>query len=124
MGKISIHVDNKPVFSWEGDEAAVTEVLETIPVMADRCGMSPGELADHCMHQLLTDRKLEADSEDAQELHMLGIVWSILQLDSENADHPGKIADYAGAVDFAINLIPRGDTGYQVHIEGEPKFNA
>jgi hypothetical protein len=73
------------------------------------------------MQQLLTDEKLESSSEALQEAHVMGIIWSILQI--APSGHPGKIADYVGVTDFAVNLSPR-DTGYQAHIEAEFKFDA
>jgi hypothetical protein len=47
----------------------------------------------------------------------------ILEAETHNAEHPGKIADYAGAVDFFVDLRSN-DQGFTVQVMAHSKFDA
>jgi hypothetical protein len=45
MGKIAIALSGKPFFVWNGDEAAVKNILEAFPRGARGVGLTPEEFA-------------------------------------------------------------------------------
>ena len=65
--------------------------------------MSPTEFASACI-QRLSSRALRTQGRVGQEMQMMGVIWFILQADTNNVEHPGKIQDYAANTDFAVNL--------------------
>ncbi len=53
------------------------------------------------------------------EMQMMAILWRVLEAETGNPDHPGRIASYVGAADFTVDL-------HETKIEGdliEVKFN-
>ena len=53
----------------------------------------------------------------------MGVIWRILEAETHNAEHPGKIADYAGAVDFLVDLRTT-DQGFTADVTAQSKFDA
>jgi hypothetical protein len=105
MGTIKVAVDGRPAFDWEGDEDSIEHILEAFPVGARGVGMTPEQLADNCIAHFRTGSPVSEDPV-GQEMQMMGVLWRILEADTGNAEHPGKIADYAGSVDFTVDLSP------------------
>ncbi len=64
--------------------------------------MTPRAMADNCVAQLSKGLRVgdEEQGQAGQEMQMVGVIWRILEAETHNAEHPGKIADYAGAVAF------------------------
>jgi hypothetical protein len=121
MSTIKVAVDGKPAFVWEGDEAATKHILEEFPVAARGVGMTPRELADNCMGHFRTG-SLVSEDRVGQEMQMMGIIWHVLEAETGNAEHPGKIADYVGSVDFVVDLSPR-DQGFTADITATSRFD-
>ena len=111
MGTIKIAVGGKPMFSWDGDESAVNTILNAFPKGARSVGMSPQELANNCIAHLSSGSLLARDRV-GQEMQMMGVIWRILESKTNNAEHPGKIGEYASAIDFEVDfeLTDRGFT--------------
>jgi hypothetical protein len=67
----------------------------------------------------------EEQDQAGQEMQMVGVIWRILEAETHNAEHPGKIADYAGvAVDFFVDLRTT-DQGFTVQVTAaHSKFDA
>jgi hypothetical protein len=60
----------------------------------------------------------EEQDQAGQEMQiMVGVIWRILEAETHNAEHPGKIADYAGAVETT-------DQGFTVQVTAHSKFDA
>ena len=116
MGTITVAIDGESIFTWDGDEAAVKHVLEDFPHGASSVGMTPRALADNCVAHLSKGLR-------AGEMQMIGVIWHILEAETHNAEHPGKIADYAGAVDFLVDLRTT-DQGFTAHVTAQSKFDA
>ena len=123
MGTIKVTVNGKPAFSWEGDESAIRNILEQFPVGARGVGMTPRALADNCVGHFLRKGKPLAKDQVGQEMQMMGVLWHILQAESSNAEHPGKIANYAGIVDFAVDLLP-SPKGFSANITASGRFDS
>jgi hypothetical protein len=101
VGEIKIAVDGKPLFNWQGDEAAVANILEAFPRGAKGVGQSAEAFAQTCMYHLL-DGRLASSDKVGQEMQMMGVTWLILTRDTGHPDHPGKIGDYVPHTDFAV----------------------
>ena len=126
MGMITVAIDGESIFTWDGDEAAVKHVLEDFPHGAASVGMTPRALADNCVAHLSKGLCVgdEEQGQAGQEMQMVGVIWRILEAETHNAEHPGKIADYAGvAVDFFVDLRTT-DQGFTVQVTAHSKFDA
>jgi hypothetical protein len=125
MGMITVAIDGESIFTWDGDEAAVQHVLEDFPHGAASVGMTPRALADNCVAHLSKGLRVgdEEQGQVGQEMQMVGVIWRILEAETHNAEHPGKIADYAGAVDFLVDLRIT-DQGFTAQVTAHSKFDA
>ncbi len=125
MGMITVAIDGESIFTWDGDEAAVKHVLEDFPHGAASVGMTPRALADNYVAHLSKGLRVGDEEQDqaGQEMQMVGVIWRILEAETHNAEHPGKIADYAGAVDFFVDLRTT-DQGFTVQVTAHSKFDA
>ena len=123
MGTITVAIDGESIFTWDGDEAAVKHVLEDFPHDAASAGMTPRALADNCVAHLSRRVGDEEQGQAGQEMQMMGVIWHILEAETHNAEHPGRIADYAGAVDFLVDLRIT-DQGFTAHVTAQSKFDA
>ena len=112
MGTLRIAVDDEPVFTWEGDEAAVANLREIFPQHAAQAGMTARAFAAQAMRNAPTLLKRE----DTRQTVMAAITWCVLDLDTRNPEHPGKIADYIGCTSFDVNIRLREDGGYDVEM--------
>jgi hypothetical protein len=43
MGTIAVSVDGDPIFNWQGDEAAITQLMEAFPSAAEHVGLTPNK---------------------------------------------------------------------------------
>jgi hypothetical protein len=58
-------------------------------------------------------------------MQMMGVIWFILQSDTNNPEHLGKIADYAETTNFRINLAIDRDAGcITANVMAWPQFDA
>jgi hypothetical protein len=103
MGKIEIAVDGKPIFNWEGNTAEVERILEMFPRAARNVGLSATEFAANCVMPL-SKGKLLSSEPVGQEMQMMGVIWFILEQDTGNAEHPGKVGAYVSNTDFAVDF--------------------
>jgi hypothetical protein len=46
---------------------------------------------------------------------MMGVIWHILESETGNAEHPGKIGDYVSYTDFNVDF-EIGDTDAVAHV--------
>ena len=122
MATIKVAVDGKLAFIWEGDAASIKNILEKFPVGARSVGMTPRKLADNCIGHFRTGSLVSKDRV-GQEMQMMGVLWHFLEAETGNAEHPGKIADYAGNVDFVIDLSLR-DQDFTANITATSRFDA
>jgi hypothetical protein len=81
MGTIAIAVDGEQVFNWQGDEAEAKHILEQFPRGAHHVGMTPEELSDEGIGQLLKDGRFLSESRVVREMQMMGVIWRILEME-------------------------------------------
>jgi hypothetical protein len=56
---------------------------------------------------------------------MMGVIWFILQTDTDKAGRPGKIKDYAANSDFTVDLHVDAAAGkITADIDAQTWFNA
>src|SRR5262245_61603502 len=96
-------------FAWDGDDDAVREVMKFIDKMADDAGVKPEALTQGALKHFPAVRKnIEADP-GAQQVMMMAILYTVLQLPTQQLDRPGAIYNYAATEDIAAKLIVRDD---------------
>jgi hypothetical protein len=122
MGTIAVSVDGDPIFNWQGDEAAITQLMEAFPSAAERVGLTPNKFAQACVSHLSSDI-LHKQGAVGQKMQMMGVVWLILDQNTNNAEHPGKIRDYAAITDFEVDLRPH-DGGVTFQVNAMSKFDS
>jgi hypothetical protein len=81
MGTIAIAVDGNHVFNWQGDEAEAKHIIEEFPRGAHHVGMTPDELSDEGIGQLLKDGRFLSESPVVREMQMMGVIWRILEME-------------------------------------------
>jgi hypothetical protein len=109
MGTIAIAVDGEQVFNWQGDEAEAKHILEQFPRGAHHVGMTPEELSDEGIGQLLKDGRFLSESRVVREMQMMGVIWRILEMEINDPERPGKVADYIGNTNFDVDLQMHGE---------------
>jgi hypothetical protein len=114
MGTISISVRGKPIFKRAGDQAAIVRILESWSTMKVSGGDSPKALAEDGIQYMIENGKLRSD-ETSQIMQKAGIIWLVLNLDTGDAKHPGKLYQYAVFTDFDVNLDP-SNGGFQFRV--------
>jgi hypothetical protein len=57
MGTIAVSVDGDPIFNWQGDEAAITQLMEAFPSAAEHVGLTPNKFAQACVSHLSSDMR-------------------------------------------------------------------
>jgi hypothetical protein len=80
MGTIAIAVDGNHVFNSQGDEAEAKHIIEELPRGAYHVGMTPEELSDEGIGQLLKDGRFLSESRVVRKMHMMGVIWRILEM--------------------------------------------
>lgn len=109
MGTIDIAVDGEHVFNWQGDEAEAKHILEQFPRGAHHVGMKPEELCDEGIGQLLKEGRFSSESRVVREMQMMGVIWRILEMEINDPERPGKVADYIGNTNFDVDLQMHGE---------------
>jgi hypothetical protein len=83
---MKIAVEGNPLFTWEGDEAAIENILQAVPDAAISQQMSPEDLAYNSVLHLKAG-KLLTPNEVGREMQMMCVVWFFLQLETGSPDH-------------------------------------
>jgi hypothetical protein len=87
------------------DEAK--QILKDFRCAARHVGLTPEEFVDNCV-QHLRDGRLLSEGRVGQEMQMMGVVWRILETETNDPEHPGKVADYIGNTNFDVDLEMHG----------------
>ena len=101
MGTIAIAVDGKQVFNWQGDEVEAEQILR----------------------DFRGDGRLLWEGRVSQEMQMMGVVWRILETETNDPEHPGKFADYIGNTTFDVDLEMHGG-GFMATIAATSKLDS
>jgi hypothetical protein len=104
MGTVHIKVTaekSEMEFEWQGDDAAIRNVMEAVKRTAEVGGITPQAYTHSVLKHLpaLTKKGEEA----TQEAVMMAVLHLILTLPAERSGRPGLIADYAADED--INAV-------------------
>jgi hypothetical protein len=93
--------DFQDSFTWEGDESTANQTVQVARRAAARAGFeSPG---DHPLHTVIRAPLLLNDPRTRSEAQTV-IVAFILQLPTEDIDHPGVVGDYLADHDVAVTI--------------------
>ena len=122
MGTIAIAVDGKQVFNWQGDEVEAKQILKDFRRAARHAGLTPEEFSDNCVKHL-RDGRLLSEGRVGQEMQMMGVVWRILETETNDPEHPGKFADYIGNRNFDVDLEMHGG-GFTATIAATSKLDS
>jgi hypothetical protein len=122
MGTMKISIEGKPLFTWEGDDEAIENILHAVPEAARSQLMSPEDLAHNCILHL-REGELLAANEVGREMQMMCVIWFFLQQETGNPDRPGKVAVYAPNTDFDVDFEIEGNV-IRVNVEAASKFSS
>jgi hypothetical protein len=84
--------------------------------------MSPEVLANGLL-ALFQDGKPLSENLAEQVTQMTAVIWRILTIETGDAEHPGKIADYVGDTDFDV-YVKLGRDGCSYVIEATSRFHS
>jgi hypothetical protein len=103
---ITVCIDGAKKFRWEGNDAAIADIVSRFPETAKEVGETPDSMSNTCIGHL--DDLSKLDDEEAKELIMTAVIWRILIHDAPSECGGGTIGDYASwreiKVDFCIAL--------------------
>ena len=103
MGKMSVALMGKPLFTWTGTSSEIDHTEEAVyEGVAGTTDLSPEEFALSCLAHL-PKTGLVADP-TGRQFQMMTIVWWILSQESSNPDHPGKFRPHLPEWDFSFDL--------------------
>lgn len=105
-------------FTWDGIDQEAAEVIAAARDAAHHEGYSetawmqscvihaPGLLRDQSLHEIVLD----------------GITAFVLQTDTQDAEHPGRVGDYLGAYDLTVVFTNLDHGRIVYHLEAEAKI--
>lgn len=121
MGKMSIAVDAKSggkncafKFVWEGDDAAIQNIMSQVERVAARVGVTAQQFTHSTLKHLPAMRLRKNKNE--QQLQMMALVYIILKLSIEG--RPGLICDYAADEDIQGKVVI-ADDDFRVEVGGK-----
>jgi hypothetical protein len=123
MSIIKIALDGKPLFNWEGDESKLRNIQENLPRGAAHVGLSPQQLASVSMAEMIKQGGILSGNDAASGMQMMAVIWYVLEQETGHPEHPGKLADYVGTVDFDVDIKPI-EGGFTAHVSVTSKFDA
>ena len=114
MGKMNIAIDAKVggksfgfAFNWEGDADAIESLMGFVEKMAADWKVTPDALTQSILRDLPTTGLLKDKTE--QQFQMAAVLWTVLQLPTQNPDRPGSVYNYAPDEETAVKLIISDD---------------
>ena len=93
--------DFQDSFSWEGDQSRAKETVEAARQMAARAGFDPP--GDYPLYTLTQASLLLNDPRKRREAQAV-IAAFIMQLPTEDIDHPGVVGDYLTGHDVSVTI--------------------
>jgi len=93
--------DFQDSFTWEGDESTAKQTAEIARQTAARAGFDPP--GDYPLHTLIQAPLLLNDPRRRREAQAV-IAAFVLQLPTEDTDHPGVVGDHLGSHDVAVTI--------------------
>jgi hypothetical protein len=93
--------DFQDSFTWEGDQSTAEQTAEVARQMAARAGFDPP--GDYPLYTLAQAPLLLNDPRKRSEAQAV-IAAFVMQLPTEDSDHPGVVADYLTAHDVAVTI--------------------
>jgi hypothetical protein len=114
MGKMNINVDAKVggktfgfAFNWEGDADAIESLMRFVEKMAADWKVTPDALTQSILRDLPATGLLKDKTE--QQFQIAAVLWTVLQLPTQNPDRPGSVYNYAPDEETTVKLTVRDD---------------
>jgi hypothetical protein len=114
MAKITVKLDGKSLFNWEGDADAIKNIETDFEAVSAHEKLSPDVFASNAVRHLPSMPLQKADPATSQ-MQMMAILYFLFSRDTGHPDHPGKYRDYAAAWDFEFDISCLSD-GNQITI--------
>lgn len=86
-------------FTWEGDQTMAKQTAEVVRKMAVRAGFDP---PDEYLQRTLVQAPLLLNDPRTREVAKTLVTAFVLQLPTEDIEHPGVVGDYLAAHDVAV----------------------
>jgi len=110
MGTVSVMVNDKHLFDWEGDKTSVQEILEKFPREAEVANMTSEEFANTVISQLAAGLRPSTDP-----VATMAVMWRILTRESRDPKRPGLVGDYVPNGTLAA-CIDKVGLGYSLEV--------
>lgn len=92
MTTIRVNFDGTHAFTWKGDQTAVRKLVSEFEERSAAKGIDPASFAEAAVTYFSTSFN-KGDSQ-ARRAHMIAVLYRLLQMDTGQADHPGRCIDY------------------------------
>jgi hypothetical protein len=126
MGTMCIEVDARVggkecqiAFNWEGDEEEVRKTMAAVERLADEAKITPEALIQSVLHHLPS---METPDEQARQVTMMILLYTVLSLPTQSPDRPGALYNYASREQITAAVKVRDD-GVHFEIKGR-RFDA
>jgi hypothetical protein len=116
---ISIAVNGRELFEWDGDAEAIGELDEGMREVARGGPPTPEQLADSAVAHVLKHGSIQSRRE--REWMMPVLVWMLLSKPTGHPDHPGCYRDYVAMWDFSFDFS-RGSDPKRISVAVEGKM--
>jgi hypothetical protein len=91
--------DFQDSFTWEGDQSTAKQTAEGVRQMAVRAGYDP---PDEYLRRTVIQAPLLLNDPRTRDAAKTVIAGFVLQLPTEDTEHPGVVGDYLAAHDVAV----------------------
>ena len=116
MGTMHIKITGtKMAFVWEGDDAAIRNVMEATKSMAATGDETPEVYAQSVLKNL--PALMKEKDEIVQQHLMMAILYLVLMIPADKSGRPGCVGDYAADEDINA-VITCNEQKYTVRLDG------
>jgi hypothetical protein len=101
MGTISVAINRKHLFDWEGNAAELEKIEPEIAPIAEQQGTNPEAFAQHVIQDIA---KRGDFALPLQQGEMVWLMYFVTQTRLTHPDHPGYCRDYIELWNFNFDI--------------------
>jgi hypothetical protein len=120
MSEVRISLSNGRTLEWSGSSEQGRCIINAIESVASKGGATFDAFTHSCIKHAMQDAALAGE---VPEPLLLGIVALVLQSNTENQEHPGRIIDYLDNTDFKINFVDKGKS-FVMDVNATSRFDS
>jgi hypothetical protein len=119
MSEVRISLSNGRTLEWSGSREQGRCIINAIESVASKGGVT----FDAFTHSCIKHTQRAALSSEVPEPLLLGILALVLQSETENQEHPGRIIDYLDNTDFKIEFSDNGKS-FAMDVNATSRFDS